>query len=434
MPFSIITTHGPKGFSELTLVPDGWIQSTSAGKSYVYWPKGDIAKLIKVETSTPSSGWTRQACVIQKSNILSLQQGIAILSDMSGESSDDSCIIQSVKTMYRQRFGQRALENANKVNALSENCIQLETGTLATGCSQFKTDTLAKGGSQLERDILPYGCAQLDTNTSPKGCSQLETDTTNEFMESAQPSVAPETTRKDFPSVPSQLEQNNSFSPTNHMENAITSLIAVVGGLIQQISDINSNKLIGLDKIDNLTKVLEQQIVPTLGGLVEEFKELKKKVNLNTVQMDLFINSLEQENRKRKKPSFSMDPIDNHKDLKDFDKSLEENDFKTSVIDWLTHNICETNSNNRMLDALDMLLNRSFCTQISWSGQGKENSKIPIKMFPNFLEVFREIGTTHLTLVTDQCLKDFFIKKLKHSQERCMIQGLRKPTSHNKRC
>uniref|UniRef100_A0A182XU37 Uncharacterized protein n=1 Tax=Anopheles quadriannulatus TaxID=34691 RepID=A0A182XU37_ANOQN len=28
MPFSIITTHGPKGFSELTLVPDGWIQTT----------------------------------------------------------------------------------------------------------------------------------------------------------------------------------------------------------------------------------------------------------------------------------------------------------------------------------------------------------------------------------------------------------------------
>ncbi|XP_040169335.1 uncharacterized protein LOC120903787 [Anopheles arabiensis] len=176
MPFSIIRTHGPKGFSELTLVPDGWIQSTSAGKSYVYWPKGDIAKLIKVETSTPSSGWTRQACVVQKSNILSLQQGIAILSDMSGESSDDSCIIQSVKTMYRQRFGQRALENANKVNSLSECCIQLETGTLATGCSQFKTDTLAKGGSQLERDILTYGCAQFDSNTSPKGCSQLETD------------------------------------------------------------------------------------------------------------------------------------------------------------------------------------------------------------------------------------------------------------------
>ena len=122
--------------------------------------------------------------------------------------------------------------------------------------------------------------------------------------------------------------------------------------------------------------------------------------------MDLFINSLEQENRKRKKPSFSMDPIDNHKDLKDFDKSLEEDDFKTSVIDWLTHNICETNSNNRMLDALDMLLNRSFCTQISWSGQGKENSKIPIKMFPNFLEVFRDFGNRSM-------LERFFHKKIK---------------------
>nr|XP_049466947.1 uncharacterized protein LOC120953273 [Anopheles coluzzii] len=38
MPFSIVQTRGPKGYAELSIVPDSWVQGTSHKKTYLFWP------------------------------------------------------------------------------------------------------------------------------------------------------------------------------------------------------------------------------------------------------------------------------------------------------------------------------------------------------------------------------------------------------------
>ncbi|XP_024667098.2 uncharacterized protein LOC5668378 [Anopheles gambiae] len=118
MPFSIVQTRGPKGYAELSIVPDSWVQGTSHKKTYLFWPnvKGNIQHLITNDNSVPEEGWTKQECQIKRQG-LSYEAADCTIMIMSGESSTDSGkepILASCRetTSYADMFSTRIVENS----------------------------------------------------------------------------------------------------------------------------------------------------------------------------------------------------------------------------------------------------------------------------------------------------------------------------------
>uniref|UniRef100_A0A6E8W6Q8 DUF4806 domain-containing protein n=1 Tax=Anopheles coluzzii TaxID=1518534 RepID=A0A6E8W6Q8_ANOCL len=115
MPFSIVQTRGPKGYAELSIVPDSW---ALAIKNISVWPnvKGNIQHLITNDNSVPEEGWTKQECQIKRQG-LSYEAADCTIMIMSGESSTDAGkqpILASCRetTSYADMFSTRIVENS----------------------------------------------------------------------------------------------------------------------------------------------------------------------------------------------------------------------------------------------------------------------------------------------------------------------------------
>ncbi|XP_041786114.1 uncharacterized protein LOC121601368 [Anopheles merus] len=341
MGFSIVETLGPKGYGELCLVPDGWVQGTSSGKYYLLWPNipGKLAsKLVRNANSVPESGWTRQECCVKRSNISSYETGTKILAEMSDESSTDYMEQGTTQHItignYEQIFAQRVLEND-----------AMETVNYDLDTSNFHEEYL---NDHLENENVP--------------------------------------------------EENSKCSHCPCFE-------ALVKFQKEAYEDLQK----GQQKILKKMSIIERQ----------------NEMLLNTTAQAVEVNGsniLE----------FEFNRLTNKKDLMQCDERLGETDYFQQVLDWLKSKIIDTDAENRMLEALDLIFEKTLLVECSWTGIGKGCTKFEIRLLRNLMNLFQTIGSTKFHKVSENMLSKFFQRKLKQAKQRLNIQGVRKPTNHKR--
>uniref|UniRef100_A0A182WA94 DUF4806 domain-containing protein n=1 Tax=Anopheles minimus TaxID=112268 RepID=A0A182WA94_9DIPT len=121
---------------------------------------------------------------------------------------------------------------------------------------------------------------------------------------------------------------------------------------------------------------------------------------------------------------YSFSRMQTEEELNDFEKRLSDSEYFKEAYNWLNSLITETNCENRMLAALDLLFDKMFVNKCSWTGRGRGNTrKAPIRCRRNLLQMFKVIGSTRKAIVSRADVEIFFIKKLKQSKQRLNMQG-----------
>ncbi|XP_041785711.1 uncharacterized protein LOC121600995 [Anopheles merus] len=96
MPHAIVQTTDARGNAELYIVPEGWIQETSRGKSYHLWPKyknkRHLQQMVRVGNCTGNPNWEKIKCIVKKKNIGTLEDAEQLVTAMSDENNSDFSI------------------------------------------------------------------------------------------------------------------------------------------------------------------------------------------------------------------------------------------------------------------------------------------------------------------------------------------------------
>lgn len=124
--------------------------------------------------------------------------------------------------------------------------------------------------------------------------------------------------------------------------------------------------------------------------------------------------------------SFKFSLIETEDELTIFDAKLLDRVYFQMVLDWLLANIVSMDSNNRMLEAQDLIFRKEFLVKCSWTGLGKHSTKIEFKSYINVLKLFKEIGSTRFRTLSDRELAIYFKNKLKHAKERLQAKSCHK--------
>ncbi|XP_049278382.1 uncharacterized protein LOC125761366 [Anopheles funestus] len=345
MPFSVVQTHGPKGYGELCIVPDSWVQGTSSNKTYLLWPnvKGNINRLVMNESCVPGEGWTRQQCWVKRQG-LTYEDADSTIMIMSGESSTDSGMAPTLSitrkpASYADMFSQRVVENSMKPTR-SE--------------SQVNINEVEVSDENPVRNIeMPEGC-------------------------------------RDCSSVKALLEAQTKL-----------------------ILDIRAEQ-----------KHEHEQVL-------KEYKKVWNRMGIIEVQLNTLLNHTE--------VGFNDLTCLDHpfittvEEMEKFEKDLEEEEYFLQISNLLKQKLTDKDVNNRMLATLDALFQRIFLTQCTWTGISKTGNKIAMHTYRNILKLFQCIGSTNVVMATDEMVKLFFMKILKHAAERSMAKGIRKSTCRKRK-
>ncbi|XP_052901515.1 uncharacterized protein LOC128309149 [Anopheles moucheti] len=351
MPFSIVQKRGPKGYSELCIVPDSWVQGTSTNKVYLFWPnvKGNINHLVMNDKSVPAEGWTKQQCWIKRQR-LSYEDADSTITIMSGESSTDSGIAPILSNMkkpvlYADMFSERVVENSLKP-IYSENEVNDILSQTSPIRSPFSDENAVRN---------------MGTNEGCTDCATMKT---------------------------------------------------LLEGQTRLFMDIRAEQ-----KRDH-----EQ--------LLKELKKITNRVGIIEVQLNTLLNHTEVGFNDQTRFDRQFDFV---KELEQLEKDIEEEDYFIQISGLLKQELTDKDVNNRMLAALDALFERIFLTQCTWTGISKTGNKIAMHTFRNVIKLFQCIGSTKLVKVTDEMVKLFFMKRLKHAIERSMAKGFRRSTCRKRK-
>ncbi|XP_055542944.1 uncharacterized protein LOC129728524 [Wyeomyia smithii] len=129
-------------------------------------------------------------------------------------------------------------------------------------------------------------------------------------------------------------------------------------------------------------------------------------------------------------PAFYFNPIEREEELTKLELQLADNNYRSKMVKWLRVNCTGDCAENRMLGILDMLISKKMQTQCTWTGASRLGPKLAIMPNRNILQLFQEIGSDDLEVVTQQKLASFFMKKLKNSLKRLVATGERRGTRH----
>ncbi|XP_052897074.1 uncharacterized protein LOC128304001 [Anopheles moucheti] len=105
--------------------------------------------------------------------------------------------------------------------------------------------------------------------------------------------------------------------------------------------------------------------------------------------------------------------------------------FQEQIYHWLASNVTESQSENRMTEAMDLLFDKKFMTKCSWTGVGRGAEKIPMMRMVNITKLFRRIGTNNGVIVNQRMVMLFFMKKLRNAVRRSEMKHLRRSTTHH---
>jgi len=166
--------------------------------------------------------------------------------------------------------------------------------------------------------------------------------------------------------------------------------------------------------------------------MISEISSLREDVRLLTTQVNLLTNNIRpSETTRRTVLSINFVKISSEEQLVNFNRDLLEESYRIKIQDWLGNAVTETLSNNRMLQALDFIFEKSFLCSCSWTGLSTVNiSKVAMRTYRNVINLFKHIACTRTVEADDAMVADFFKNKLRHAKERMAAKGIRKSSCH----
>ncbi|XP_053665730.1 uncharacterized protein LOC128714874 [Anopheles marshallii] len=127
----------------------------------------------------------------------------------------------------------------------------------------------------------------------------------------------------------------------------------------------------------------------------------------------------------------NFEQITNLESMEALNENLLNVGFQEQIYHWLASNITESQSENRMTEAMDLLFDKKFMTKCSWTGVGRGAEKIPMMRMVNITKLFRRIGTNNGVIVNQRMVMLFFMKKLRNAVRRSEMKHLRRSTTHH---
>uniref|UniRef100_A0A182WQH9 DUF4806 domain-containing protein n=1 Tax=Anopheles minimus TaxID=112268 RepID=A0A182WQH9_9DIPT len=119
--------------------------------------------------------------------------------------------------------------------------------------------------------------------------------------------------------------------------------------------------------------------------------------------------------------NFEFTKISNEEEFIEFDKKLgDDEEYYANVRKWLRMQIVRPDPDKRMHTAMDLVFERTFLPQCSWSGKGGEGTKLAFRIRSNILRLFADIGSNKFVAVSENFVRKFFLKKLPHAKARLL--------------
>ncbi|XP_049294101.1 uncharacterized protein LOC125769422 [Anopheles funestus] len=180
--------------------------------------------------------------------------------------------------------------------------------------------------------------------------------------------------------------------------------------------------------VNNMNYNMEKR----MQNLEGEVKGMHQTLNIVRGEIDVLMTAILPREGLLSRSEFEFQPVSNETDLFQLNTRLgADEEFKRKVLQYLQQAISKPDVNNRLHEALDLLISRKFMPHINWSGKThNEEKKIAFSSLSNILCVLKEVGGNQQLVVTSDYLKKFLIGKLRHAFERQNLTEERKTSCH----
>ena len=119
--------------------------------------------------------------------------------------------------------------------------------------------------------------------------------------------------------------------------------------------------------------------------------------------------------------NFQFNPLNTKKELEAFDVRLgDDQTYKQNVLAFVLRKARDSRIHYILHRAIDTIFSKQLFANCTWSGKGSK--KIPLKDFPNMLNLFKELGD-----LQDEDLQPYFTKKNRHAKRRLHLKGNKMP-------
>ncbi|XP_035893292.1 uncharacterized protein LOC118503749 [Anopheles stephensi] len=252
-------------------------------------------------------------------------------------------------------------------------------------------------------------------------------------------------------------------TPTKSPDTNLTRNIVRVTSLAKQMEDSNHGQENLVEPKIELTfdPLGEGKITPKVS---EMFNELKRQIDANQEEMTKKMNEGFYRIQKtlvglmHKQPEqgqsignaasstramvtaskrnecINMKPIKTIEEMNDLETQLKDDTYRRQVFSWIDSVVSyERNPECRMMEILDLLFDRHFLPNFSWTGaSAKGVKKHAFGDYRNILQLFAYAGTTNVHRADRTFVANFFMKKLRHAPLRAVtLKGLRRCVPHS---
>ncbi|XP_055600714.1 uncharacterized protein LOC129749689 [Uranotaenia lowii] len=322
--------------------------------------------------SKPTASWTRSRCKIKRKDLNTLNEADAFVESMSGESSTDSCIqVQALQPNIDDINFQRLIDETNRTQASKVISVPRLP----------KPTSVNRSSSKAIEVTLPI-------------------DLPSHEVSYALPDPTVEVQYVQAPNLDSPIQRN--------FNNTIVEYVSL------EQPEINQN-----DAYENqASEPGLRDIYSMLRQILDRVTEQERRSLDQSVKLDFIFNKIQQKEINQTNDDFSFKCITNEKELNELEEQLGDEEYKQNFLKWLISNIEGECSENRMLQALDLIFSLKFQADCTWTGSSRVASKTAILSNPKLLNIFQKIGTTQTEMVNQIKLADFFKKKLKNATKR----------------
>uniref|UniRef100_A0A182WK97 DUF4806 domain-containing protein n=1 Tax=Anopheles minimus TaxID=112268 RepID=A0A182WK97_9DIPT len=204
------------------------------------------------------------------------------------------------------------------------------------------------------------------------------------------------------------------------------------------VANMFRSLLESVKKVHTATDIMCQEVT----NVSQRLERVEKKVGislatLETVKDGMVMDSDVSENEisNESTPSFVFKKISNKEEFLEFDSKLgNDREYYSNVKKWLKEQINENDPNNRMLAAMDLMIERTFFAQCNWTGASFDSApKTAFRERTNVLKLFRVIGSNQSEVLNDSTVEKFFRQRLKNAKRRLTNKGLRKPACRKRK-
>ncbi|XP_049294432.1 uncharacterized protein LOC125769667 [Anopheles funestus] len=169
-----------------------------------------------------------------------------------------------------------------------------------------------------------------------------------------------------------------------------------------------------MEKVNTIQK--QQQNLENL--INTKVTSLEKNQSVIKAKLDLILDELSPRPGLVPASTFDWEPISTKEKLEELEKQLTVQEYKQEMKNYLECQLPTDSSEERLHEAMDIIFGRAFTTEMSWTGIGYPDNKIPLCSYVNILSLLKNIGTFHGVTSTTQKIKCFFQNKLKHADQR----------------